>query len=64
MRRAEKKVTGLLGYALKREVKILFHSGSKEAREMRKKRKEWNKYYKKAKETAPNTGYAVKDPNA
>ena len=61
MRKAEKKVTGLLGYALPREIKILLHSGSKEARMMRKKRKEWNKYYKTAKKTAPNTGNAVKD---
>ena len=64
MRRAEKKVTGLLGYALPRAVKIVLHSGSKEARMMRKKRKEWNKYYKEAKKTAPNTGYGVTDPNA
>ena len=62
MRRAEKKVTGLLGYALPRQIKILFHSGSKEAKEMRKKRKEWNKYYKEAKKTAPHTGNAVKEP--
>ena len=62
MRKAEKKVTGLLGYALPRQIKILFHSGSKEAKEMRKKRKEWNKYYKEAKKTAPHTGNAVKDP--
>ena len=61
MRKAEKKVTGLLGYALPRQIKILFNSGSKEAREMRKKRKEWNKYYKEAKKTAPHTGNAVKD---
>ena len=59
MRRAEKKVSGLLGYALKREFKILFHSCSKEAREMRKKRKAWNKHYKEAKKTAPNTGNAI-----
>ena len=44
MRKAEKKVTGLLGYALPRAIKIVFNSGSKEARMMRKKRKEWNKY--------------------
>ena len=62
MRRAEKKVTGLLGYALPRSIKILFNSGSKEARMMRKKRKEWNKYYKEAKKTAPHTGNAVKEP--
>ena len=63
MRRAEKKVTGLLGYQLKRSVKILFNSGSKEAKEMRKKRKEWNKYYKEAKKTAPWTGNAVNQEN-
>ena len=62
MRKAEKKVTGLLGYALPRAIKIVFNSGSKEARMMRKKRKEWNKYYKEAKKTAPHTGNAVKDP--
>lgn len=61
MRKAEKKVTGLLGYALPRAFKILFNSGSKEARMMRRKRKEWNKYYKEAKKTAPHTGNAVKD---
>ena len=33
------------------------------AREMRKKRHEWNKYYKTAKATAPHTGNAVKDEN-
>ena len=59
MRKAEKKVSGLLGYALKREVKILFNSCSKEARMMRKKRKEWKKHYKVAKKTHPNTGNAV-----
>jgi hypothetical protein len=63
MRKAEKKVTGLLGYALPRAVKIVLHSGSKEARDMRKKRREWNKYYKEAKKTAPHTGNAVKDPS-
>jgi hypothetical protein len=30
---------------------------------MRKKRREWNKYYKEAKKTAPDTGNAVKDPS-
>ena len=59
MRFAEDKVTGLLKYALPRMFKIIFHSGSKEARMMRKKRKEWNKYYKKAKKTAPDTGNAI-----
>ncbi|MBE6135717.1 MAG: pyridine nucleotide-disulfide oxidoreductase [Erysipelotrichaceae bacterium] len=59
MKRAEDKVGTLLKYALKREVKILLHSGSKEARMMRKKRKEWNKYYKTAKKEKPWTGNAV-----
>ena len=59
MKRAEKKVGTLLKYAAKRQVKILFHSGSKEARMMRKKRREWNKYYKEAKKTAPDTGNSV-----
>lgn len=59
MKRAEKKVGTLLKYAAKRQVKILFHSGSKEARMMRKKRREWNKYYKEAKKTAPDTGNSI-----
>ena len=58
MREAEKKVTGLLGYALKREVKILFNSGSKEAREMRKKRRAWKKN-KEFRKKYPNTGNSV-----
>lgn len=45
MRPAEKKVTGLLSYAAKRAVKIALYSGSKEAREMAKKRRA----YKQAK---------------
>ena len=59
MRFAEDKVTGLLKYQLVRMFKILFYSGSKEARMMRKKRREWNKHYKESKKTAPNTGNAV-----
>ena len=59
MRFAEDKVTGLLKYALPRMFKILFYSGSKEARMMRKKRKAWKKHYKVAKKTAPDTGNAV-----
>lgn len=43
MRPAEKKVGGLLKYAAARAVKILFHSGSKEARFMAKKRREFKK---------------------
>lgn len=49
MRVAEKKVSGLLVYALKRAFKILFHSGSKEARMMAKKRKQYKKEQKKNK---------------
>jgi len=45
MRVAEKKVGGLLSYATKRAFKIIGHSGSKEARELKKQRKA----YKKAK---------------
>ena len=66
MRRAEDKVTGLLGYALKREFKIIFHSLSKEAREMRRKRKEFNKRTKKGGDLygKPYTGNAIEDPDA
>jgi len=59
MKRAEDKVGTLLKYAAKRQVKIILHSGSKEAREMRKKRKEWNKHYKLVKKEKPHTGNAV-----
>ena len=54
---AEDKITGLLGYALKRGFKIIGHSGSKEAKMMRAKRKAW----KKANKNNPNkhTGNAV-----
>jgi hypothetical protein len=59
MRRAEDKVTGLLSYAAKRGLKILLHSGSKEARAMRKKRKEYNKATKEFHKTHPHTGNSV-----
>ena len=59
MRFAEDKVTGLLKYAVPRMFKILFYSGSKEARMMAKKRREWKKHYKEAKKTAPDTGNAI-----
>ena len=59
MRFAEDKVTGLLKYALPRMFKILFYSGSKEARMMAKKRRAWKKHYKEAKKTAPDTGNAI-----
>lgn len=48
MRAAEKKVGGLLGYAAKRAFKIIGHSGSKEARELKKKRKAFKKAQKKS----------------
>ena len=59
MRIAEKKVGGLLSYELPRLMKIVAHSGSKEARIMKQRRKEWNRYYKIAKKTKPNTGNKV-----
>ena len=49
MRVAEKKVGGLLSYALKRAFKIIGHSGSKEARELAKKRRAYKKEQKLAK---------------
>ena len=59
MRFAEDKVTGLLGYAFPRAFKILFHSGSKEARMMRKKRRDWLKSTKEFRKTHKHTGNAV-----
>ena len=59
MRVAEKKVTGLAKYALKRAVKIALHSGSKEAREMAKKRRAYKKATKDFRKTHPNTGNSI-----
>ncbi len=59
MRRAEKKVSGLAGYALPRMFKILFHSGSKEAREMRAKRRKWKKEHKEFCKENPHTGNSI-----
>lgn len=56
---AEKKVGKLLSYSIKRSFKILAHSGSKEAKAMRKKRKEFKKKNKKLSKTKPYTGNAV-----
>ncbi|MBQ1447722.1 MAG: FAD-dependent oxidoreductase [Erysipelotrichaceae bacterium] len=53
-RRAEDKVTGLISYAIPRAVKIVLNSGSKEAREMAKKRKAYKQDPNK-----PHTGNAV-----
>ena len=58
MRPAEKKVGGLLKYASKRWVKIALHAGSKEARMMRKKRREFKRNKKFRKEN-PNTGASI-----
>ena len=60
MRMAENKITGLAAYALPRMFKIIAHSGSKEAREMRKKRRAW----KKANKNNPDkhTGNALPVP--
>lgn len=57
MRNADDKIVGLIPYALKRGVKIMLNSQSKEAKMMRKRRKEFKKQYK----VSPNkdTGYAV-----
>lgn len=49
MRVAEKKVGGLLGYAAKRAFKIIGHAGSKEARELKKKKKAFKKAQKSKK---------------
>ncbi len=59
----EDKVGGLLGYSIKRSFKILFHAGSKEAKEMRKKRKAYKKANKEFAKTNPFTGNAT-DINA
>ena len=59
MRKAENKVTGLAAYALPRMFKIMFNAGSKEARMMRKKRKEWKKSTKEFRKTHPNTGNSI-----
>lgn len=57
MRFAEDKIKGLVPYVLKRGVKIMLHSGSAEAKMMRKKRKA----YKKATKHSPlkHTGNAI-----
>lgn len=59
MRRAEDKVGGLAGYAISRAFKILVHSGSQEAKAMRKKRREYNAAAKEFHKDHPHTGNAV-----
>ena len=59
LRRAEDKVGGLLSYAVKRAFKIVAHSGSEEAKMMRRKRKEYNRATKEFHRTHPHTGNGV-----
>ena len=59
MRVAEKKVTGLAAYALKRMFKIIGHSFSKEAREMAKKRRAWKRENKEFRKKNPHTGNSI-----
>ena len=59
MRMAEKKVTGLAAYALPRLFKILFYSGSKEARMMRKKRRDYKRLTKAFRKSHPFTGNSI-----
>ncbi len=59
MRRAEDKVGGLLGYAVKRGFDIIKNSGSEEAKIMRRKRKEYNEATKEFHKTHPHTGNGV-----
>ncbi len=59
MRRAEDKVGGLLSYAIPRGFKILFNSGSEEARAMRRKRKEYEAATEEFRKTHPHTGNGV-----
>ena len=56
MVRSEDKIGPLLKNALKRQVKILLHSQSQEAKMMKKKRKEFKKLYKVKGKEFPLTG--------
>lgn len=58
---AEDKVLGLAKYAFKRMFKIAANAGSKEAREMRAKRKAWKKANKEFCKENPNTGNGVEN---
>ena len=59
MRRGEDKITGLLGYQLKRAAKIALNAGSPEAKLMREKRKAYKAANKEFAKTHPYTGNAV-----
>ena len=61
MRRAEDKVGGLAAYAIPRAFNIVLNSGSEEAREMRKKRKEYKKSTKEFHKTHPHTSLFLKN---
>lgn len=56
MRKAEDKVGPLLAYSVKRAFKIIGHAGTKEAREMAKKRRAYKKANKEFNKKNPNTG--------
>ena len=58
---AEDKVLGLAKYAFKRMFKIAANAGSKEAREMRAKRKAYKKENKEFAKENPFTGNGVKN---
>ena len=59
MLKGEQKVGALLGYSLKRSFKILGHRGSKEARELAKKRRAYKKSTKEFRKTNKFTGNSV-----
>lgn len=59
MRFAEDKVGPLLGYSIKRSFKIIAHSGSKEAKMMRAKKRAYKKASKATRKQAPHTGNAL-----
>ena len=61
MRIAEKKVTGLASYQIKRAFKIAANACSKEAREMRAKRKAYKKANKEFAKQNPFTGNGVEN---
>ena len=59
MRRGEDKIGGMLGYQLKRAVKIALNAGSPEAKFMREKRRAYKAANKEFAKTHPYTGNAV-----
>lgn len=59
MYKAESKIPVLMGYQIKRATKILLNSGSREARIMRQKRKEYKARTKEFNKKYPLTGNSV-----